>query len=382
MTATGLLNSTPERLVDIQVCEGHAPAIRLRRARTDDSTSPNGARDASVRTPSSSVQSISSCPARGDITPPWICSPFAASTTVSFDRQRRAPITVFVPSRQPFTELRCGYSVSRPEAEDAGAVLLAREHSAPAQPAAPSLPFRSQSDALQPPRAARRGGWWIVGIGFVVAFLTGSMFGGGFSGPPKPSDAAGFHALEWREYDFPKAGLKASFPRRPVVQSESAGNDGVAALLISCDWPATDLEFYLHCFEKELPFAGTSTQIRSLGQQVLADYPAGKLTSSRCFTFGGMPALEFQLETPDGPALRRMIFARGWTYVLSVAGADLVRHEQSIKHFLNSLQIEEAADGRAGHSPEVAGKPRKGPDVPDANPGKRSLSPKRAIHPA
>jgi hypothetical protein len=147
---------------------------------------------------------------------------------------------------------------------------------------------------------------------------------------------------------------------------ESAGKDGAAALLISCDWPQTDLEFYCHCFANELRFVGSQTQIGRLRQQVLTDYPGIEVISSRCFRFGGMPALEFQLKTREGPGLRRMLFAPHWTYVLSVAGSDLLRHDQSIKHFLNSIQVAEPADASPEPQPETIGRPREMLELPNA----------------
>jgi hypothetical protein len=82
-------------------------------------------------------------------------------------------------------------------------------------------------------------------------------------------------------------------------------------------------------------------------------------------------ALELQLKTPDGAALRRMLFAPQWTYILSVAGSDLVHHDQSIKHFLNSVQIEATAKLNPGPEPEPLGKLQNSPDVPADKPEKR-----------
>jgi len=165
----------------------------------------------------------------------------------------------------------------------------------------------------------------------------------------------GFDDFGWRECKFPQMGLKVSLPRGPRIEKE----DGVAAFAVRSDLPGSDIEFRLHFFPTKNGFTEMPSSTDQLQEGLLSDYPVGKILSSRSLQWHGRRAMEFRLQTGEGEAIRRFVFDDDGTYVLSVAGNCFAEHDQSIKHFLNSLELEEAADEPHEQVTEHIGKPRK-----------------------
>ena len=203
----------------------------------------------------------------------------------------------------------------------------------------PTPPAKAQ-DTLQPAIRPRRRLPWLA-MAFVALAFGGGLWLGhdGFLGTSAPP-ARGFDDSGWREYDYPENQLKISLPRRPTMEDEKSRPKD-AALALRAELPDSDVEFCLHVFPTTHASTQQPARAEEFEKSVEADYQGSKILSSRSFHYENCAAVEFRLKTPTGEALRRIVFTRGQTCVLSIAGSDFVRHDQSIKHFLHSLQLTE-----------------------------------------
>jgi len=206
--------------------------------------------------------------------------------------------------------------------------------------------------------AWRTAGWqpapripWFSVLAAAIAFWVGLSLGH-HDAITRDPPAKGFDASGWKEYPFDKAGLKISLPSAPEIGSASA-EERSCVLIVRSELAATDLEFCLHVFSAK----GAPAKLADVEKGVLADYPGATVKSSRSFHWGGALTMEFGLEWPAGQARRRIVRGKDKTFVLSVAGNDLARHDQSIQHFFHSLQVEEPAapPGEVLRAPRVAG---------------------------